>query len=186
MGARAAIIYANTYPQRIEHVVIEDMHFIRRSGVQSVTGDEKFEQFYGSVDEVEHAVAVYALDRVWVERKLEEGQVRELNEVEKAAGMPNARYYVGTNPLVTRLQFKLLMCECDERTLTAFGGKARSTTRIVLAMASKNAACNRTSDLAAMKAAVRDLIVVTVPDSSHSIHGTQCDAFAKLLIEQLP
>lgn len=125
-----------------------------------------------------------------MKRKIGEGMIRQLSvtgtprRASAAAAAADddddSTYFIGTNPLVTRLACRLLLYETDDSTFAEYANIRNG--RTLSAMASKSPACDDNA-LKHMLDILPSLQVVRIPNSAHSIHGSQRDAFAKALVE---
>lgn len=206
-GARAAVLYANQFAHRVRHLVIEDMHFMRRTIAFDDADTSDFRQTHASWPELVAACAAVGLDEDWALRKRDEGMVRQ---------NADGTWFLGSNPLVgdegcwvvgcllcgvchhskcadrlgsrldqiTRFAFRLLMDATDERVLATAAEQLRDDARLLAVRAARSPACSD-SAIEALRRAVPRLRDVTVPRSNHSVHGSQTDAFARLLADTL-
>jgi pimeloyl-ACP methyl ester carboxylesterase len=176
LGGRIAMAYANTYPEQIQALVIEDMDIAQRSPKSgpfsnfSPLGDRPFERKFASAEIAKESLMKAGYPERAIVRWIEEGRIRQ-NE--------DGSWWTDVNPDFRNLCFQhVLDTTKGEQDWKSMGG---SFPCHVLVAGSEGTVCSEES-IKEMQTIMGDRMRLhRFPEASHSIHNTATKEYMDLL-----
>ena len=176
LGGRIAMAYANTYPEQIQALVIEDMDIAQRSPGKgpfsnfSPLGDRPFERKCASAKKAKEALSKAGYPEGAIDRWIQEGRIRQ-NE--------DGSWWTDVNPDFRNLCYQhVLNTHKGEQDWKTMGG---SFPCHVLVAGSEGTVCSAES-ITEMQTIMGDRMTLhRFPQASHSIHNTATKEYMDLL-----
>jgi pimeloyl-ACP methyl ester carboxylesterase len=169
--------YANTYPEQIQALVIEDMDIAQRSPNNgpfsnfSPIGDRPFERKFASSEKTKEALLKAGYSEGAIDRWIQEGRIRERPDT--------GSWWTDVNPDFRNLCYQhVLNTRKGEQDWKCMGG---SFPCHVLMAGSEGTVCSEGS-IDEMQTAMGDRMRLhRFPHASHSIHNTATKEYMDLL-----
>jgi pimeloyl-ACP methyl ester carboxylesterase len=176
LGGRIAMAYANTFPEQIQALVIEDMDIAQRSpkngpfSTFSPLGDRPFERKFASAAKAKEALLKAGYPEGAIDRWMQEGRIRQ-NE--------KGDWWTDVNPDFRNLCYQhVLNTHKGEQDWKTMGG---SFPCHVLVAGSEGTVCSEES-ITEMQTIMGDRMRLhRFPQASHSIHNTATKEYMDLL-----
>jgi pimeloyl-ACP methyl ester carboxylesterase len=176
LGGRIAMAYANTYPEQIQALVIEDMDIAQRSPKNgpfsnfSPLGDRPFERRFASAEKAKESLLKAGYPEGAIDRWIQEGRIRQ-NE--------DGGWWTDVNPDFRNLCYQhVLNTQKGEQDWKSMGG---SFPCHVLVAGSEGTVCSEKS-IQEMQTIMGDRMRLhRFPQASHSIHNTATKEYMDLL-----